>query len=337
MRFMVIVKATRESEAGVIDEKDMAAMGNFNEELANAGIMLAAEGLHPSSKGARVTFNGPKRTVIDGPFAETKELVGGYWIWQVASLAEAIAWVKRCPNPFSEGESRDRDPADLRNGGLRPRAHARAARAGGTPARAGRGAQVIVNVSGRRKPNAYRTVPVLRRPRRGGDRVLQEGAGRRGADAHALQGRPEQPPPDKVAPGSENKVMHASLKVGDTVLMLSDGMASGKTDFKGFSLSISVNKEADADRIFAALADGRPSADAARQDLLVAEVRHGRRQIRRGLDGEFGGVMEAGAVFGRRWFLALALRQVPAPEDPLPAELPADAATQCEETDECAS
>jgi hypothetical protein len=105
MRFMVIVKATKESEAGVIDEKVMAAMGNFNEELVKAGIMLEGEGLHPSSKGARVTFNGTRRTVTDGPFAETKELVAGYWIWKIGSLAEAIEWVKRCPNPFSEGES----------------------------------------------------------------------------------------------------------------------------------------------------------------------------------------------------------------------------------------
>ena len=106
MRFMVIVKATRESEAGVMpDEKLLAAMGKYNEELAQAGIMLAGEGLQPSSKGARVKFNGSKRTVVDGPFAETKELVAGYWIWQLPSLAEAIEWVKKCPNPFPEGES----------------------------------------------------------------------------------------------------------------------------------------------------------------------------------------------------------------------------------------
>ena len=106
MRFMVIVKATKDSEAGVMpDEKLLAAMGKFNEELAKAGIMLAGEGLHPSSKGVRVRFNGPKRTVIDGPFAETKELIAGFWIWQVKSLDEAIEWVKRCPNPFTEGES----------------------------------------------------------------------------------------------------------------------------------------------------------------------------------------------------------------------------------------
>ncbi len=101
MRFMVIVKATKESEAGVMPNTELlAAMGKFNEELVKAGIMLAGEGLQPSSKGARVQFSGPKRTVIDGPFAETKELIAGYWIWQVRSLDEAIEWVKRCPNPM---------------------------------------------------------------------------------------------------------------------------------------------------------------------------------------------------------------------------------------------
>jgi len=101
MRFMVMVKATKESEAGVMpDEKLFADMGKFNEELVKAGIMLAGEGLQPSSKGARVQFSGATRTVIDGPFAETKELVAGYWIWKVKSKEEAIEWVKRCPNPM---------------------------------------------------------------------------------------------------------------------------------------------------------------------------------------------------------------------------------------------
>jgi hypothetical protein len=105
MRFMVIVKADKNSEAGVMPSQELlAAMGKFNEELANAGVMLAGEGLQPSSKGARVRFSGPKRTVIDGPFAETKELIAGYWMWQCKSLQEAIEWVKRCPNPMP-GES----------------------------------------------------------------------------------------------------------------------------------------------------------------------------------------------------------------------------------------
>src|SRR4051812_5260561 len=101
MRFMVMVRATKESEAGAMpDEKLLAAMGKYNEELVKAGVMLAGEGLHPSSKGARVRFSGDKRTVIDGPFAETRELIAGFWMWQVKSKDEAIEWLKRCPNPF---------------------------------------------------------------------------------------------------------------------------------------------------------------------------------------------------------------------------------------------
>ena len=105
MRFMVIVKASKDSEAGKMpNQKLFAEMGTFNEELVKAGVMLAGEGLHPSSKGARVRFSGTKRTVIDGPFTESKELVAGFWIWKVKSKQEAIEWVKRCPNPM-EGES----------------------------------------------------------------------------------------------------------------------------------------------------------------------------------------------------------------------------------------
>jgi hypothetical protein len=104
MRFVVMVKATKDSEAGKMPStRLLEEMGKFNEELVKAGIMLAGEGLHPSAKGVRVRFDGDKRTVVDGPFAETKELVAGFWIWQVKSLAEAIEWVKRCPNPH-EGE-----------------------------------------------------------------------------------------------------------------------------------------------------------------------------------------------------------------------------------------
>ena len=105
MRFMVIVKANKDSEAGVPpDQKILAEMGKFNEELVKAGVMLAGEGLQASSKGARVRFEGSRRTVVDGPFAETKELVAGFWLWQVKSKEEAIEWVKRCPNPHP-GES----------------------------------------------------------------------------------------------------------------------------------------------------------------------------------------------------------------------------------------
>lgn len=101
MKFMILVKATADSEAGVLpDEKLLTAMGKYNEELVEAGIMRAGDGLHPSSNGARVRFSGDKRTVVKGPFSQTSELVAGYWIWEVKSLDEAIEWVKRCPNPM---------------------------------------------------------------------------------------------------------------------------------------------------------------------------------------------------------------------------------------------
>jgi hypothetical protein len=101
MRVMVLVKATEDSEAGLMPTTELfEAMGKFNEELVNAGVMLAGDGLKPSSQGKRIAFDGPKRTVIDGPFAETRELVAGYWIWEVRDLAEAVEWARRCPNPM---------------------------------------------------------------------------------------------------------------------------------------------------------------------------------------------------------------------------------------------
>ena len=103
MRVMVIVKANEDTEAGVMPKQEMLeAMGRYNEELVNAGIMLAGEGLHPSSRGARIRVSGDDRTVIDGPFAETKELIAGFWLWQVRSMEEAIEWARRCPNPTGE-------------------------------------------------------------------------------------------------------------------------------------------------------------------------------------------------------------------------------------------
>jgi len=106
MKFMVLVKATKRSEAGEMPSEELlTAMGKYNEELVKAGIMLGGEGLHPSSKGARVRLSGSKRTVIDGPFAETKELLAGFWLWQVKSKEEAIEWLKRCPNPHPDEET----------------------------------------------------------------------------------------------------------------------------------------------------------------------------------------------------------------------------------------
>ncbi len=106
MRFMILVKASADSEAGVMPSEELlTAMGNFNEALAQAGVLVSADGLHPSSKGARVRFSGDQRSVIDGPFIETKELIAGYWVWEVKSKEEAIEWVKRCPNPMPGTEA----------------------------------------------------------------------------------------------------------------------------------------------------------------------------------------------------------------------------------------
>jgi len=103
MKVMVLVKASKDSEAGVMPSQQLLTeMGKFNEELVKAGVLLAGEGLHPSSKGKRVRFSGQRRTVIDGPFAETKELVAGFWLWKVKSMEEAVAWIKRCPNPHNQ-------------------------------------------------------------------------------------------------------------------------------------------------------------------------------------------------------------------------------------------
>lgn len=119
MRVMVIVKATPESEANAMPtEEEFAAMGKYNEELVNAGVMLAGEGLLPSAKGARIRFSGDKRTVVDGPFSEAKELIAGFWLWQVKSMDEAIEWAKRCPNPMrSDSELEIRQVAEMEDFG----------------------------------------------------------------------------------------------------------------------------------------------------------------------------------------------------------------------------
>jgi len=134
MRVMVIVKASKDSEAGILPSTELLeAMGKYNEELAKAGVLLAGEGLQPSSKGARVKFVGDQRIVTDGPFLETKELVAGFWLWQVKSKEEAIEWARRCPNPMPHG-CRDRDSPGVRGGGLWPGSDAGAARGRGAPA-----------------------------------------------------------------------------------------------------------------------------------------------------------------------------------------------------------
>jgi hypothetical protein len=132
MRVMVLVKATKKSEAGILPSTQLLAdMGVFNEKLAKAGVLLAGEGLHPSAKGARVKFSGTKRMVIDGPFTETKELLAGFWLWQVSSLQEAIEWLKQCPNPHDEDIEVEIRPVFESAKRLRPRSRSKKSGCGG--------------------------------------------------------------------------------------------------------------------------------------------------------------------------------------------------------------
>ena len=148
MRFMILVKATKDSEAGVLpDEQLLTEMGKFNEELVKAGIMLDGEGLHPSPKARGSNFPAARGTVIDGPFAETKELIAGYWIWRVKSKEEAIEWVKQCPNPMPGWRVRS---TDLRRRGLRPGIHTRVARTGSGDSAPGRAVEEISLLATRR-------------------------------------------------------------------------------------------------------------------------------------------------------------------------------------------
>ena len=189
MRFMVMVKANKDTEAGVMpSEQLLAEMGNFNEELVKAGVMLAGEGLHPSSKGARVRFSGTKRTVVDGPFAETKELIAGFWIWQVKSMDEAIEWVKRCPNPMngeSEIEIRQVFEAEDFGAEFTPELREQEERL-----RAQIASQTAARRKGRASARVSRRDAVPDRQGRGRrNRVLQEGVRRRAGRALRCTGR----------------------------------------------------------------------------------------------------------------------------------------------------
>jgi PhnB protein len=253
MRFMVIVKANKDSEAGVLpDTEALATMGKYNEELVKAGVMLAGEGLHPSSKGVRVRFSGKQRTVTDGPFAGTTELIAGFWLWQVRSREEAIEWLKRAPfDGGTEVELRPVFEAEDFGAALTPELreqeqHLRAQAAGGNSVKPLNGpASVLV------KPYLFFEGRC--------DEAIAYYRTALGAEVKALMRyteSPEPPPPGMLPPGSEKKVMHAEFHVGNTTVMASDGMCSGKPDFQGFSISLEAPNDAEAKRLFDALADG---------------------------------------------------------------------------------
>ncbi|MDQ8201394.1 YciI family protein [Pelagicoccus sp. SDUM812003] len=245
MRVMVLVKATKSSEAGEMpSEQLMADMGTFNEALVKAGIMRTGDGLKPSSAGVRVRFSGKERMVTDGPFVETNELVAGYWLWEVASMDEAIEWVKRCPNPMPEDseieirpfyEPEDFAKADP-SGKLREREEAL------RDAISLQSAQVqsYLFFSGRCEEALSFYTEVL---------AAKVGMMMRFSEC------PDPLPEGMLQPGFENKIMHADFTVGKTNLMASDGCGESGS-YEGFRLSLTVSTEADAARVFNALSEG---------------------------------------------------------------------------------
>jgi PhnB protein len=253
MRFMAIVKANKDSEAGVMPGTDvLAAMGKYNEELVKAGVMLAGEGLHPSSKGVRIRFSGKQRTVIDGPFAETKELIAGFWLWQVRSREEAIEWLKRAPfDGGAEVELRPVFEAEDFGAALTPELREQEER--------------LRTQAGPRPGQPFDTASMPVQPYLFFEGRCEEALDfyrkALGAEVTALlryADCPQPPPPGMLPPGSEKKVMHAEFRIGETTLMASDGMCGkdGKASFKGFSISLTPPGDAEARRMFEALAEG---------------------------------------------------------------------------------
>lgn len=245
MKVMVIVKATKSSEAGELPSPELlSAMGNFNEELVKAGIMKAGEGLKPSSEAKRIHFAGSTRTVTDGPFTETKELIAGYWLWEVNSMQEAVEWVKRCPNPMPEESDIDIRPvyaledfASIDPDGTELEKEEVLIR---TMALQESLVQPYLFFSGRCEEalNFYEqalaaTVTMKMR----------------------FNESPDPVPEGMLQVGFESKIMHASFTIGKMTIMASDG-CDDKTKFSGFRLTLSVPTESVADSAFAALAEG---------------------------------------------------------------------------------
>jgi PhnB protein len=253
MRFMAIVKANKDSEAGVMPGTDgLATMGKYNEELVKAGVMLAGEGLHPSSKGLRIRFSGKQRAVIDGPFAETKELIAGFWLWQVRSREEAIEWLKRAP--FDGGTEVE----------LRPIFEANDFGAALTPELREKNERLRAQTVTQQTVQPGTPMPVQPYLNFEGrcEEALEYYRQALGAEVRALLRYADGPPPSAegcsgmLPAGSEKKVMHAEFRIGDTTLMASDCFCSGKPSFQGFSISLTAPNDAEAKRLFDALAEG---------------------------------------------------------------------------------
>lgn len=244
MKVVVFVKASKSSEAGEMpSEQLLADMGRFNEELFRAGVMKDGAGLHPTSKAVRVRFSGNNRTVIDGPFAETKELVAGYWIWEVSSLEEAVEWVKKCPNPMPE-------ESDIE---IRPLFEADDFGEAMTPELREQETKLEAAISMEKatvRPYLFfggRCEEALEFYKR----ALQAKIGM----VMRFDESPEPTPPGMLESGFETKIMHSEFQVGEMTVMASDGCDS-RSNFDGFRLALSVPTETDADRVFNALSDG---------------------------------------------------------------------------------
>ncbi|MHB0961327.1 MAG: YciI family protein [Pirellulaceae bacterium] len=242
MKVVVFVKASPSSEAGVMPSQQLLAdMGRYNEELFKAGIMKDGAGLHPSSKGVRVRFSGNDRTVIDGPFAETKELVAGFWMWEVESMEQAVEWLKKCPCPMEEESDIEIRPLfepDDFGDEFTPELREKEANLEAALSMMKATVQPYLFFGGRCEEalEFYKTA------------------------LHAKVGMvlrfnesPEPPPPGVLQPGFESKIMHCEFQVGGMTLMASDG-CDDKSRFDGFRLALSVPTEVDADRVFNALA-----------------------------------------------------------------------------------
>lgn len=245
MRVMVIVKATKSSEAGELPSEELlTAMGKFNEQLVSAGIMKAGDGLKPSSAAKRVHFHGNDRSVTDGPFAETKELIAGYWLWEVGSMQEAIDWVKRCPNPMLEDSDIDIRPlyemADFAE--MDPQGAVRAQEEALTRNMSLQQATVqpYLFFSGRCEEALA---------------FYEQALGAHVVMKVRFSESPDAVPDGMLQPGFEKKIMHASFTVGKMTVMASDG-CDDKSTFDGFRLALSVSTEAAADVAFSALAEG---------------------------------------------------------------------------------
>ncbi|QDV25728.1 YciI family protein [Aureliella helgolandensis] len=245
MKVMVLVKATQSSEAGEMpSEQLLSDMGKFNQKLVDAGVLRAGEGLKPSSEGVRIHFSGSTRRVTEGPFAETKELIAGYWVWEVDSMEDAIAWGKRCPNPMLEDSDIEiRKVFEMTDF------------AGSDPSGA-----VVNQEDGLRSRLATQNAVVQPYLFFGGrcEEALafyQQAAGAKVIMAMRFDESPDAVPEGMLQAGFEKKIMHASFQVGSTTIMASDG-CDDRTAFSGFRLTLLVPTEADADLVFQGLADG---------------------------------------------------------------------------------